>query len=173
MPTIGPLSIEAGLTTGPGAETVAPPFAAFNFEVAIRREDEPAPLCNAAFAECDGLEQTMEVKTVREGGNNSVQVRLAGPVTYGQLTLRRGMTGNFDLWDWFAEVQRSPWLRAAVEVTLLAPDRKERARFALGRCLPLKVKAPALNAREGTIAIEELQLAYESLTLRPPGGSGG
>ena len=28
-------------------------------------------VCNAAFAECDGLEMTMEVKTIREGGNNA------------------------------------------------------------------------------------------------------
>ena len=38
--------------------------------------------------------------------------------------------------------------------------------FRLGRCLPLKVKAPALNAREGIVAIEELHVAYEYLRVR-------
>jgi len=28
-------------------------------------------LCNAAFAECDGLDMTMDVKSIREGGNNT------------------------------------------------------------------------------------------------------
>jgi hypothetical protein len=30
----------------------------------------------------------------------------------------------------------------------------------------MKVKAPALNAKDGQIAIEELQVAYETLTLK-------
>ena len=38
-------------------------------------------LCSAAFAECDGLEMTMDVKTIREGGNNGAQIRLTGPVS--------------------------------------------------------------------------------------------
>jgi hypothetical protein len=32
--------------------------------------------------------------------------------------------------------------------------------------LPLKLKAPALNAKDGMIAVEELQLAYERLMLK-------
>src|SRR5262249_21990389 len=43
-------------------------------------------------------------------------------------------------------------------------------RFILKRCLPVKVKAPSLNAKDGMIAIEELQLAYESMKLKRPGG---
>jgi hypothetical protein len=34
--------------------------------------------------------------------------------------------------------------------------------------VPVKVKAPALNAKDGTVAIEELQLAYESMTRQAP-----
>jgi hypothetical protein len=38
-------------------------------------------------------------------------------------------------------------------------------RFVLTGCLPLKLKAPALNAQDGTVAIEEMQIAYETLSL--------
>ena len=148
------------------SETIANPFTAFNFAVELNVEPVSKQVCSAAFSECDGLEMTMEVKTIKEGGNNGAQIRLAGLVGYGQLTLKRGMTANFDLWDWFAGVVRDPSLRADGEVVLLGPDRSERARFLLRRCLPLKLKAPALNAKDGMVAIEELQLAYESLTLR-------
>jgi len=59
-----------------------------------------------------------------------------------------------------------------VEVVLLAENGStERARFRLSRCLPAKLKAPALNARDGTIAIEEFQLAYERLQLAQALGS--
>jgi hypothetical protein len=58
-------------------------------------------------------------------------------------------------------------------VVLHAADRVTvEVAFLLTRCVPLKLKAPALNAREGIVAIEELQVGYESLRVRPGGGDG-
>lgn len=154
----------------PADETVRYPFIAFNFAVEINVKDISQKVCSAAFSECDGLEMTMEVKTIREGGNNGRQIRLTGPLSYGQLTLKRGMTASFDLWDWFDAMLNNAALRADAEVVLFAEDRQtERARFVLSRCMPIKLKAPALNAKDGMVAIEELQLTYESLTLKRPG----
>ena len=158
----------------PADETVRYPFTAFNFAVEINVPGLSKKVCNAAFSECDGLEMTMDVKTIREGGNNGRQIRLTGPVNVGMLTLKRGMTTSFDFWDWMTLMQTQPGLRADAEVVVFAADgRTERARFILSRCLPAKVKAPSLNAREGGVAIEELQLAYESLALKRPQGGGG
>lgn len=152
----------------PAHETVSYPFTAFNFSVEISKNDDAALLCSAAFAECDGLEMTMDVKTIRQGGDNGRQVRLTGPMNFAQLTLKRGMTANFDLWDWIDAIVADPSIRANAEVVLLAPDGSERARFLLRRCVPVKLKAPALNAKDGMVAIEELQLAYESLSVKKP-----
>jgi phage tail-like protein len=145
------------------------PFTSFNFAVEINRGEDGEPLVNAAFSDCDGLEMSMEVKTLREGGANDRQIRLNGMVAYGQLTLKRGMTDNFDLWKWFTDSVADPRLRASAEVVLLAADGEtERARFQLSRCVPVKIKAPAFNAREGQVAVEELQVAYETLKLVAP-----
>jgi phage tail-like protein len=155
----------------PASETVRYPFTGFNFAVEINVPGVSSKVCSAAFAECDGLEMTMDVKTIREGGNNGRQIRLTGALNFGMLTLKRGMTDNFDLWDWMSRMQLEPGLRADGEVVVFAADgRTERARFVLTRCLPAKLKAPPLNAREGGVAVEELQLAYESLTLKKPEG---
>ena len=168
------LTASFGIRIGGGSPDAGPggaprPFVAFNFSIEINKGAEPAALCGAAFSECDGLEMTMEVKTIREGGNNGSQIRLTGPSAYGQLTLKRGMTDSFDLWTWFSDTLADPGLRAEVEVVILAADgQTERARFHATRCVPVKLKAPALNAKDGVIAIEELQLAYESLRLVPP-----
>jgi phage tail-like protein len=146
------------------------PFTAFNFAVEIVRNDGSAPLVSAAFSECDGLEIGMEVKTIREGGANDRQIRLAGPATVGQLTLKRGMTDeSLDLWMWMNDSLADPSLRADAEVVLLAPDGRERVRFVLSRCLPVKVKAPPLNAKDGAVAIEELQIAYERISVKRAG----
>jgi phage tail-like protein len=153
----------------PANETVIHPFTAFNFAVEINVPGVATKVCNAAFSECDGLEMTMEVKTIREGGNNGKQIRLTGALSYGQLTLKRGMTATFDLWDWFSMMLTNAALRADAQVVVFAANgTTERARFILARCIPIKLKAPALNAKDGVVAIEELQLAYESLTLKPP-----
>lgn len=144
------------------------PFIAFNFAVEIHRAGQGKPLVECAFAECDGLEMTMEVKTLKEGGAPGRAIRVNGPVSYANLTLKRGMTANFDLWTWFRDSVEDPRLRADAEVVLLAPDgTSERARFQLARCVPIKMKAPALNATGNAIAVEELQIAYESFKFVP------
>lgn len=151
----------------PTAEPIRP-FTAFNFAVEINRGQEGAPLVNAAFSECDGLEMSMDVKTIREGGGNGRQIRLNGPVAYSQVTLKRGMTASFDLWTWFRDSVTDPRLRADADVVLLAADgTTERARFQFARCVPVKIKASPLNAKDGQIAIEELQIACETMTFVP------
>lgn len=149
------------------------PFTSFKFSVEISVDGMEGQLYAGSFAECDGLEMTMEVKTIREGGNNGEQIRLPGPLSYGQLILKRGMTANFDMWQWFNRMHQPGMAntRARAEVVLLAPDGSERVRFILTRCLPVKLKAPPLNAKDGTLAIEEMQIAYESLTIKPPSGT--
>lgn len=155
-------------------ETVINPFVAFNFSVEIRVDDVAMQVCDAAFSECDGLEMTMEVKTIREGGNNGQQIRLTGPLNLGNVTLKRGMTETFDLWKWMKLMLTKPETRADAEVVVFAPDgTTERARFILSRCVPIKLKAPPLNAKDGMVAIEELQLAYESLSLKDDSNTSG
>ena len=146
-------------------------FTAFNFSVEVDVPGLGERIVAAAFQECDGLEITHEVKNIREGGNNARVIRLTGQLAFGQVTLKRGMTANFDLWKWVAKLAAddSMHLRPDCHVVILSADRsEERARFVLSRVVPVKIKAPALNAKDGTIAIEELQLAYEGLSLEAP-----
>lgn len=144
------------------------PFTTFNFKVHLRLPGAQGSLCDAAFSECDGLEMSVSPKTIREGGNNGQVIHLPGPTAYGQLSLKRGMTANLDLWSWFERSQSERSLRASAEVVMLGSDRREQLRFELSGCLPIKLKAPGLNARDGQIAIEEMQIAYETLNLVAP-----
>src|SRR5581483_3985946 len=131
------------------------------------------PVCNAAFAECDGLEMTIEPKTVREGGNNREQIHRVGPASYSQLSLKRGMTANLDLWSWFVAAATPGRLATAQgQVTMWDADGTPRLTFVLKDCFPVKLRGPSLNAREGLVAIEELQLAYAQLDVRPAGQAG-
>ncbi|MCB0112283.1 MAG: phage tail protein [Caldilineaceae bacterium] len=149
-------------------------FTAFRFDVELRLQQPNSlnlsdPLCQAAFAECDGLEMTMEPKTVQEGGFNLRQTHLVGPVTYGTLSLKRGMTSNFDLWTWFSAAASSVarGLKADGYVTMRNAAGEVQVKFKVNGCLPIKIKAPALNAKDGLLAIEEMQLAYSNFTVEP------
>ena len=141
------------------------PLTTFNFKVNLRFPEGGTEVCAAEFSECDGLEMSLEPKTIREGGNNGQQIHLSGPVSYGQLSLKRGMTDNFDLWNWFEKIQKNYSLRASGEVLMLSSSRDEEVKFALTGCLPIKIKAPSLNAQSGLVAIEEMQIAYETLKV--------
>lgn len=143
----------------------------FNFRVEITVPGVNGFICEAAFAECDGLEMSMEPKSFSEGGNNTAQVHLAGAVTFSQLSLKRGMSSDFGLWRWFNEVMKSDGrgLRGQATVVMLAADHvTTQVTFKLRDCLPIKLKAPALNAKEGAIAIEEVQIAYAAFDVEVP-----
>lgn len=144
------------------------PFTAFNFRVEIHVPDVAKTLCEAAFSECDGLEMSMQPKTIRQGGDNTRQIHLNGPVNYGQLTLKRGMTSSFHLWQWFELVQQGKSMgeRYDAEVILMSSDhQKDHVRFKLSRSVPIKIKAPPFSAKDGLLAIEEMQIAYERLSF--------
>jgi phage tail-like protein len=119
-------------------------------------------LCEAAFAECDGLELRFDVITYSEGGAG--RRLIPGPASTGRVTLRRGMTSSTDLWEWCESVQR-----ADARVVILAPDGKEQAAFRLRRCLPVRLRAPRLDSMNGSVAVEELELACEALERERPG----
>jgi phage tail-like protein len=158
------------------------PFTAFRFDVQLVVADPSSvgmtnPLCQALFAECDGLEMTMEPKTYKEGGNNLQQIHLPGPVSYGQLTLKRGMTKNIDLWKWFTAAaggtanDNQPSKRGMTAqglVTMRDGAGTPTLLFELFACLPVKIKGSALSGKDGQVALEELQIAYRSLKIKTP-----
>ncbi len=161
----------------PGPEATVSPYIAFRFQVELSL-DKPVPgisglICRGAFSECDGLEMTMEPKAVREGGRNQEQIHLMGPISYGQLTLKRGMTSSRDLWNWFAAAGRTGRKSTAQGKVVIADAAGNPSiTFYLKNCLPVKLRGPSLNAKDGQVAIEEMQLVYASLSLRPSGAAG-
>jgi phage tail-like protein len=153
-------------------------FTTFRFEVQLELDnpqqfDLPKMLCQAAFREVDGLEMTMEPRRLREGGNNTQQIFLVGPVSYSNVTLKRGMTSALDLWRWFSlaaagQDGRGRGAKARGLITMRDMANNVQVYFKLRGCLPIKIKAPALNATDGLIAIEEMQIAYSWLEVALP-----
>jgi phage tail-like protein len=153
------------------AETDQYPVGSFRFELAFHENAlKPAgsaerAIAGGAFAECTGLEATMEPRVIREGGMNYGAHQRAGMVTFATVVLRRGMTINRDLWKWFAlTTQRGGYAyRLNVEIRHLDIEGNLIRAWQLIRAMPVKLKSSDLNARGSEVAIEELHLVHEGL----------
>jgi phage tail-like protein len=157
------------------------PLHVFRFHVEFQTDSlttgggENMPLCGGAFAECTGLEASMEPKVIKEGGRNYGDAQRSGPVTFSTVILKRGMTTTRDLWKWFELVTRDNGYayRLAAIVKMYNNQGQERLAWKLDKALPIKFKAADLNAKGSEIGIEELHLTHEGLSLVNAASSGG
>ncbi len=147
------------------------PYHVFRFQVDFKEvlggvEGKEVVLCSGAFAECSGLEATMEPKVIKEGGRNDGVIQRAGSVTHATTVLKRGMTSSRELWDWFETVSGGAYARRLTAViTMFDHAGTGVLGWKLERALPIKFKAADLNARGTEVGIEELHLAHEGLRL--------
>jgi phage tail-like protein len=155
------------------AENRLPPLHVFRFHVTFKRDalkgepsHEEVPLCSGAFAECSGLEATMEPKVIKAGGSNYGAAQRSGRVSFATVVLKRGMTSTRDLWQWFQLVAGGGYaVRMSAEIAMQDAQGETVLTWALKRALPVKFKAADLNARGTDVGVEELHLAHEGLHL--------
>ena len=85
--------------------------------------------------------------------------------------LRRGITRNLDLWSWFNRVAATGGTAFRMDVAIdhLGLDDSILRTWHLDRALAVKFKAADLNARGGEVALEELHLVHEGLSLQGGG----
>jgi phage tail-like protein len=154
---------------------------AFNFEVtftAAKGRSGPFDGYTGAFAECSGLELEAEIKDYNEGGFNEGVIRRVGRVKLVPLVLKRGMfvvgkpggdgTADTSMWDWITGMVggKLPIPRYNGVVVVKDPSRKRVvAKWSFDQGLPSKVTGPALNAKTGEVAIEELHIVHQGLRL--------
>jgi phage tail-like protein len=131
------------------------------------------PSALAGFSECSGLEMSMQPEEYKEGGNNATVLKFASRVTWGNLTLRRGVSLSSDLWDWHYGFVEGRGKRRDGVVILLDETRAPARRWCFRRGLPIKYTAPQLNAAQSGIAIEAIEIAHEGIFQLPAGGGGG
>jgi phage tail-like protein len=120
---------------------------------------------SAAFAECTGLEATMEPKAIKEGGMNYGVAQRAGPTSFATVILKRGISANADLFNIFMAATTGLYApRMQVTINVFDIDRSAGTAWRLDRAMPVKYKFADLNARGGgEVGIEELHLVHEGL----------
>ena len=151
-------------------------FIPYRFKVSLFQQDSGQLICGGSFSEVSGLEASMEAKTLREGGRNYGEVQLAGQTSFATIGLKRGVTDIGDLWSWFdiTTQQANYGYRLSGEIDVLNPANPEEVllRWKITNAMPIKFKGPDLSSTAAQVAIEELELVHEGLSLeRPKSGS--
>jgi phage tail-like protein len=141
---------------------VAQPTTAMHFRLRLA-ERELAGL----FSACSGLESetvVIEEKAVDEQGRPVVR-KMAGPTKWANITLRRGIDQNLDLWQWRdAVVRRGPDdARVDGQIDVLDYEGNVIATYQFRQGWPVKYSGAALSAVGNEVALESIEICHEGL----------
>jgi phage tail-like protein len=119
-----------------------------------------------AFRECSGLGSENEIVEEKASGPKGEQVmkKIPGRMKWGDVTLKRGMTDDMDMWKWRQLVEEGKITDARKNGAIVMFDQKgtEIARWDLINAWPSKISGPTANAGANEVAIEELTITHES-----------
>ena len=120
------------------------------------------------FTGIDGLGSENEIvqsKTLTKDGKEVV-IKSAGRLTWGDVTLKRGLTSDIAIWKWRQDVidGKMKDARKDCTITLYSADLKPIVRWMLQKAWPAKVSATSLASDSNDFVIEEMTLAHEGVT---------
>jgi len=142
------------------------PYAQFNFLIDLGAGATDGP--QAGFQECSEIGMVVDVIEYRNGNEKENGVRkLTGLTRYPDVTLRRGIIGSLDLYQWINDIRNgNQTAYRTVTVRLMNEDHTAVVQeWKLLRARIIKHVSGPFNARGSDVAMEELTLAYERLEL--------
>lgn len=133
------------------------PFRAYNFLVEIDG------ITRAGFRECSGLDTTQDPIDYREGGEAIHVRKLPGLVKFSNISLKRGITDDPELWEWRKKAMEGKVERKNGSIILLDDTGAEKLRWNFVAGWPSKWSGPTFNATGNEVAIESLEIAHEGV----------
>ena len=142
------------------------PYAQFNFLVDLGTGGTDGP--EAGFQECSAISMSVDVIEYRNGNEKVNEVRkLTGLARYPDVTLKRGIIGSLDLYNWLNQIRNGE--QSAFRTVVIHLQNEDHTSIAqtwkLFRARIVKHVSGPFNAQACDVAMEELTLAYERLEL--------
>lgn len=141
------------------------PYAVYNFHVIVTGVSDDGTAVSAAFTEVTGLEVEIKPIEYRTGAEDITVRKLTGLETFGNLTLKRGITGHVNFWNWIVEAMNGKVRRTSGSICMLDENRQEVMRWNFTRAWPTKYTGPSFGASKNEVAMETLALAIEGLRI--------
>jgi len=140
------------------------PYGAFNFKVEFADVGGAGPI-EAGFSDVSCLGNEVNFSEYRAGTDKTNTMRKV-PNTFklDEVTLKRGLVGSTDIFEWFREVRNGAYQPRSVTIVVLDEARNEVLSLVLKNAQPKKWVGPTLAAKGGgEVALEELHLVHEGI----------
>jgi phage tail-like protein len=116
------------------------------------------------FGECSGVEsyhEVIEQQAVRDG--HSFIMKLPGILKDGDITLKRGITSNMQIWEWraLAEQGNMKVARKHCSIVMFNRNFEQIARWVFVNAWPMKVSGPDFSSSGNEFGVEEMTLTHE------------
>lgn len=138
------------------------PLTGFHFTVKWSDDDE-----NVSFSEVSGLSVSTTPIEYREGANKEYTTfKMPGLKKYDNVTLKRGsMATDNGFYEWFNTIANNTVERRNITISLLNETHEPVVTWSLKNAFPIKYDGGSLNASDGQVLVESVELAYESFTV--------
>jgi phage tail-like protein len=137
------------------------PAPAYRYYVEVENE------LTGSFVECSGIAARREILEIREGGVNTHTHKLPGRITYGTLTLKKGVMYSSDMWDWF----QAGALNYQIKYTSMTIIHFASQLFAPARwynvmdVYPVSWQVTDFNADSSTYSVDTLEIAFSTIEV--------
>ena len=144
-----------------GVSTREDPLVGFHFAFEVQGA------ITGYFTECSGIGSETEVvehKVVDEAGREYIH-KIPGRLKWENVTLKRGITSNLDMWGWRDMIVQGQVEGARKNGSIVMFDQQfaEVARWNFENAWPVKVTGPQPKSDSNEYGIEEIVLAHEGI----------
>ena len=135
------------------------PLVGFNFRLELEGKG------TGYFTEVSGLgseNEVIEQKVTDSGGRDEVK-KVPGRLKWGDITLKRGITQDMQLWKWRQQVVdgNMKMARTNCSVIMLDRDFNDVARWDFKNAWPSKITGPNLKSDSNEFGVEEMVVVHE------------
>lgn len=125
---------------------------------------------NPVFQEVTGLESETQVIEYRAGQSATfASIKMPGLTKVGNVTMKKGIfKTDATLWTWFSSITMSTITRATIVVNLLDENGTPQYSWSLHNAFPTKITGTDLKSDGNEIAVESLEVAFETMTVSTP-----
>jgi phage tail-like protein len=119
------------------------------------------------FKEVSGLNVTVQVEEIREGGQNSYSHQIPGRMSWPNLVFKRGVTNSNDLFDWFNKTSGEGFAsnsnkltKSTGAVTVIDPVGTRLRSWEFIDVFPVRWRGPDFSVESRDPLEEELEVAH-------------
>lgn len=136
------------------------PLVSFNFMFEL-----PELNVESYFTEVSGIGSENEIAEQKVVNNKGIEavLKVPGRLKWGDITLKRGITSNMDLWQWRKMVEDGNVNGARQNGSIVMFDQagSEVARWNFENAWPSKVTGPSVKSDGNDFGIEEMTIVHE------------